>query len=415
MTDLNRMFRRPTYLSRFKAVFIIVAVILAAASLIVSHSLTSKLKLEEQNRMEIWAEAMRSLIRADGNTDLSLVLKVINQNHTIPIVILDDNNNILDSRNISDKAPDTQRLKVLAAEMRQSGRVMQVTVTPSEATPQGKGQGERLYICYGESKLLRQLSVYPYVQLIAVTAFIAIAIYALLTAKRAEQNKIWVGLSRETAHQLGTPISSLMAWTEILRDSYPDDPLLPDLENDIQRLQLIAERFSKIGSDPELAPNNLNTVITHAVTYMQRRAPDSVHFEVKTPGAPIFANLNPALFEWVIENLCKNAIDAMSGKGNITIRQTTQSQHVTVEISDTGHGIPRKLQNEVFRPGFTTKKRGWGLGLSLARRIVEDYHKGRIFVKSSGPAGTIFAIELRRLTTDSETTGNALLPEDAAT
>lgn len=408
------MFRRPPHLPRFKAVFVAVAIVLAAASLIVSHNLTAKLKQEEQNRMEIWAEAMRSLIRADENTDLSLVLKVINQNHTIPIVILDSQNNILDFRNIGDKDRDTQRMKKLADEMRRSGGIMQVTVTSGEPSSEEGVKGEQLYICYGESKLLRQLSIYPYIQLIAVTAFIAIAIYALLTAKRAEQNKIWVGLSRETAHQLGTPISSLMAWTEILRDNYPDDPLLPDLENDIRRLQLIAERFSKIGSEPELALNDLNTVITHAVAYMQRRAPDSVHFEVETPAAPIFADLNPALFEWVIENLCKNAIDAMSGKGLITIRQTAEEQHITVEVSDTGHGIPRKLQNDIFRPGFTTKKRGWGLGLSLARRIIEDYHKGRIFVKSSGPAGTTFAIVLRRSAAGQEAAGETSRPESPA-
>ena len=408
------MFRRPPHLPRFKAVFVAVAIVLAAASLIVSHNLTAKLKQEEQNRMEIWAEAMRSLIRADENTDLSLVLKVINQNHTIPIVILDSQNNILDFRNIGDKDRGTQRMKKLADEMRRSGGIMQVTVTSGEPSSEEGVKREQLYICYGESKLLRQLSIYPYIQLIAVTAFIAIAIYALLTAKRAEQNKIWVGLSRETAHQLGTPISSLMAWTEILRDNYPDDPLLPDLENDIRRLQLIAERFSKIGSEPELALNDLNTVITHAVAYMQRRTPDSVHFEVETPAAPIFADLNPALFEWVIENLCKNAIDAMSGKGLITIRQTAEEQHITVEVSDTGHGIPRKLQNDIFRPGFTTKKRGWGLGLSLARRIVEDYHKGRIFVKSSGPAGTTFAIVLRRSAAGQEAAGETSRPESPA-
>lgn len=408
------MFRRPPHLPRFKAVFVAVAIVLAAASLIVSHNLTAKLKQEEQNRMEIWAEAMRSLIRADENTDLSLVLKVINQNHTIPIVILDSQNNILDFRNIGDKDRDTQRMKKLADEMRRSGGIMQVTVTSGEPSSEEGVKGEQLYICYGESKLLRQLSIYPYIQLIAVTTFIAIAIYALLTAKRAEQNKIWVGLSRETAHQLGTPISSLMAWTEILRDNYPDDPLLHDLENDIRRLQLIAERFSKIGSEPELALNDLNTVITHAVAYMQRRTPDSVHFEVETPAAPIFADLNPALFEWVIENLCKNAIDAMSGKGLITIRQTAEEQHITVDVSDTGHGIPRKLQNDIFRPGFTTKKRGWGLGLSLARRIIEDYHKGRIFVKSSGPAGTTFAIVLRRSAAGQEAAGETSRPESPA-
>lgn len=387
----------PAHLSRFKIIFIVVAAALAAASLIVSNNLTSKLKQEEQNRMEIWAEAMRSLIRADENADLGLVLKIINQNHTIPIIILDENGHILDSRNIGSEDADDRQLREMASDMLRSGRVMHMPVTaaaPSPDTRTAEG-GSHISICYGESMLLRQLAVYPYVQLIVVAAFIFVAIYALLATKRAEQNKIWVGLSRETAHQLGTPITSLMAWSEILHENYPDDPLLPDLEKDIQRLQLIAERFSKIGSEPELSMHELNEVIDHAVAYMKRRAPESVAFRTVRPKRPIFLSLNPSLFEWVIENLCKNAIDAMNGKGNIEIKCFLQSQRVIVEVSDTGHGIPRKLQDAIFHPGFTTKKRGWGLGLSLARRIVEEYHKGRIYVKSSSPMGTTFAMEFR--------------------
>lgn len=387
----------PAHLSRFKIIFIVVAATLAAASLIVSNNLTSKLKQEEQNRMEIWAEAMRSLIRADENADLGLVLKIINQNHTIPIIILDENGHILDSRNIGSEDADDRQLREMASDMLRSGRVMHMPVTaaaPSPDTGTAEG-GSHISICYGESMLLRQLAVYPYVQLIVVAAFIFVAIYALLATKRAEQNKIWVGLSRETAHQLGTPITSLMAWSEILHENYPDDPLLPDLEKDIQRLQLIAERFSKIGSEPELSMHELNEVIDHAVAYMKRRAPESVAFRTVRPKRPIFLSLNPSLFEWVIENLCKNAIDAMNGKGNIEIKCFLQNQRVIVEVSDTGHGIPRKLQDAIFHPGFTTKKRGWGLGLSLARRIVEEYHKGRIYVKSSSPMGTTFAMEFR--------------------
>lgn len=387
----------PAHLSRFKIIFIVVAATLAAASLIVSNNLTNKLKQEEQNRMEIWAEAMRSLIRADENADLGLVLKIINQNHTIPIIILDENGHILDSRNIGSEDADDRQLREMASDMLRSGRVMHMPVTaaaPSPDTRTAEG-GSHISICYGESMLLRQLAVYPYVQLIVVAAFIFVAIYALLATKRAEQNKIWVGLSRETAHQLGTPITSLMAWSEILHENYPDDPLLPDLEKDIQRLQLIAERFSKIGSEPELSMHDLNEVIDHAVAYMKRRAPESVAFRTVRPKRPIFLSLNPSLFEWVIENLCKNAIDAMNGKGNIEIKCFLQNQRVIVEVSDTGHGIPRKLQDAIFHPGFTTKKRGWGLGLSLARRIVEEYHKGRIYVKSSSPMGTTFAMEFR--------------------
>lgn len=225
--------------------------------------------------------------------------------------------------------------------------------------------------------------------------FVVIAIFALLTSKKAEQNKVWVGLSKETAHQLGTPISSLMAWTEILKETYPDDGLIPEMDKDVRRLQLVAERFSKIGSLPEPVPSSLNEVMTHVIDYMDRRTSAKVSMIRDFPAQDIIVKINASLFEWVIENLCKNAVDAMEGSGTITLYMREENGKVIIEVSDTGKGIRKKDIGNVFKPGFTTKKRGWGLGLSLAKRIVEEYHRGKIFVKSSEIGrGTTFRIEL---------------------
>lgn len=374
-----------------KYTLIAAAVVIAAASLIVSQSLINDLKREEQNKVETWAEAMRQLIKSDENADLNLVLRVINSNHTIPVILLDETGNVLDYRNveISTDCDSLATLKEEATAMRQAGREMRVLLSPT-APEEGY-----FSICYGESLMLKRLTVYPYVQLGVVSLFIAIAFFALLSSKRAEQNKVWVGLSRETAHQLGTPISSLMAWTEILKENYPNDSTVDDLSLDVRRLQLIAERFSKIGSAPLLTPEDLGTVIMRALTYMTRRSSGRVHISLVPLESPVTVCINPPLFEWVIENLCKNAIDAMSGIGSITVNVSTAGKHVVIEVTDTGKGIPKSHFKTVFRPGFTTKKRGWGLGLSLAKRIVEQYHRGSIFVKSSEiGVGTTFCIRL---------------------
>ena len=240
--------------------------------------------------------------------------------------------------------------------------------------------------------------MYPYAQLAVVILFVAIAIFALQTSKRAEQNKVWVGLSKETAHQLGTPISSLLAWTTILQESYPEDNLLPEMEKDIERLQLIADRFSKIGSLPEPLPTSLNEILTQTVDYMDRRTSKKIIIREVYPSNDIIVRLNQSLFQWVVENLCRNAADAIGDQdGTISISLIETQRRAIVEISDTGKGIARKNLKNVFRPGFTTKERGWGLGLSLAKRIVEDYHHGRIYVKNSEPGrDTTFAIELKK-------------------
>jgi len=250
-------------------------------------------------------------------------------------------------------------------------------------------------VCYDESTLLKRLSQYPYWQLGIVMIFVVVAIFALLSSKRAEQNKVWVGLSKETAHQLGTPISSLMAWVEILKENYPDDELIPEMNKDVKRLELIAERFSKIGSLPEPVDASMNEVLAHVIDYMDRRTSKKVEIVSDLPAENVVVKMNASLFEWVIENLCKNAVDAMEGRGRIVLSLNDEGSKVAIEVTDNGKGIRKKDLKSVFTPGFTTKKRGWGLGLSLAKRIVEEYHKGRIYVKSSEVGvGTTFRIEM---------------------
>lgn len=373
-----------------KIVLVVAAVVIAAASLVTSHFLVSDLKIEEQNKMRVWAEAMRSLNEADENTDLNLVLKVIDENNTIPVIVTDENGTVQVYRNVKlnavNEADSIQKLANMSEQWKRNGRIVRIDLYNSAF----------IEVAYDESLMIKRLQTYPYVQLGVVLLFVIVAIFALLTSKKAEQNKVWVGLSKETAHQLGTPISSLMAWTEILRETYPDDTLIPEMDKDIKRLQLIADRFSKIGSLPEPVPTSLKEIVENVVEYMDRRTSRKVVIETLLPEKDITVRLNQSLFEWVIENLCKNAVDAMEGAGRITIRVMEWQHGAVVEVGDTGKGIKKKNLDDVFRPGFTTKKRGWGLGLSLARRIVEEYHNGRIYVKHSEVGvGTTFRIELR--------------------
>ncbi len=373
-----------------KILLVVMAVVMSVGSLVISHFLVRDLKHEEQRKMEIWAEAMRSLNSADEYTDLTLVLTVLNSNSTIPVVVLDREGEVQDYRNIplrEGSAEEQMRVvKRKAQSMMDAGRVIRVYLSSTDY----------MEICYADSLLLRRLAWWPYVQLGLVFVFVVVAIFALLSSKRAEQNKVWVGLSKETAHQLGTPISSLMAWQEMLRETYPDDELLPEMGKDVERLQRIAERFSKIGSLPELRPESLNEVLSAVTQYISRRASNRVRLTCAVPQQPLIVPMCSSLFEWVVENLCKNAIDAMDGQGSITLTASTEGALAVVEVADTGKGIPKNKFRTVFTPGFTTKKRGWGLGLSLAKRIVEEYHHGRIYVKNSEVGrGTTFRIELK--------------------
>ena len=371
---------------------------------------------------------MRSLNAADENTDLNLVLKVINGNNTIPVIVLDRYGNVQTHRNLGltfkEDEDSISILKEKARKMQDEDNSIRIFITqPSDEImfdetdefsnqyidsaqknsdsftviqPQTEqANADYIEICYGESLMLKRLAVYPYIQLSVVVIFVLIAIFALFSSMKAEQNKVWVGLSKETAHQLGTPISSLMAWSEVLKETYPDDVLLPEMEKDVKRLERIAERFSKIGSIPEPKPEDLCAVINRVVEYMDKRTSNKVKITSHLPSEPVIVNLVASLFEWVAENLCKNAVDAMSGNGSIDIYFEETDHHIALEFKDTGKGIAKSNFGSVFKPGFTTKKRGWGLGLSLAKRIVEEYHKGRIFVKSSEIGkGTTFRVEL---------------------
>lgn len=374
-----------------KIVLIVVAALIAATSLIVSNALVSDLKTEERKKMQVWADAMDYLNRADENTDLSLVLSVLNGNTTIPVVVTDKKGAISQHRNIEIPS-DTDSLAVLmdvVARMRADGRIIRVDL--------GTDGEDYLEVCYSESLILKQLAYYPYVQLIVVLLFFVVCFFAILSSKRAEQNRVWVGLSKETAHQLGTPISSLMAWTTVLKEKYPSDELIPEMERDVARLQRVAERFSKIGSLPEPTSEDAVDVVERAVEYMKHRSPSQITYTFNAPRRPLLVRMNAPLIEWVVENLCKNAVDAMNGAGAINISLKQGKDYIYLEVSDTGKGIPKSKHKQVFEPGYTTKKRGWGLGLSLAKRIVEEYHKGRIYVKKSAVGrGTTFCVELKK-------------------
>lgn len=372
-----------------KYLLIIVAAVIAAVSLLVSNSLVEDLKQEEERKMEVWASAMGSLISAEENADVSLEQDILSGNGTIPVVLTDASGSIMQYNNIELDA-DADTLSVLmerAASMRRAGRVIPI--------PMGE-LGEQ-YACYDDSMILTKLAYYPYVQLAVVLLFFLICFVAILNSKRAEQNRVWVGLSKETAHQLGTPISSLMAWTEVLKEKYPGDELVPEMEHDVARLQRVAERFSKIGSKPDPEAMDVTAVVSGAVDYVRRRSPAKVEYSVAYPKNPVLVRMNAPLIEWVMENLCKNAVDAMDGAGKITVAVAHDDDKVFIEVTDTGKGIAKSLRKRVFEPGYTTKKRGWGLGLSLAKRIVEEYHKGRIFVKNSAVGrGATFRIELKK-------------------
>lgn len=377
-----------------KILLVLAALFIAVASLLISHSLIRDLAQQERSKMEVWAEAMRTLSEADDSADLSLVLKVLDENNTIPVVVLGKDGMVTEYRNVkisaSNKSDSVKYVNKVAQQMKAVGQVIRI--------PLANNHNDYIEVCYDESLMLRRIAIYPYIQLGVVMLFVVVAIFALLTSKRAEQNKVWVGLSKETAHQLGTPISSLMAWLAILKESYPNDKLLPELDKDVQRLQLVADRFSKIGSIPEPVPASMNEVLDHVVDYMDRRTSKKIQMIADLPDEDIIIKMNASLFEWVIENLCKNAVDAMGGEcGQIVLHLEQLENKVVVEISDTGKGIKKKNIKNVFRPGFTTKQRGWGLGLSLAKRIVEDYHHGKIFVKSSELGkGTTFRVELKK-------------------
>lgn len=370
---------------RFKRIFIAISVAIVAIFLYVSNRLVEDLSIEERNRMEIWAEATRIAASADPDVDLTLVLEILKSNSSIPVVIVDEDLRILYSIN-TDKRVEAGELITDVWSVKDDGK--RIVIPISESINQ--------YLFYQDSLLLTRLSLYPYVLMLVMIIFLAIIYYAVLSTKRAEQNKVWVGLSKETAHQLGTPISSLMAWVDLLALNDTDPKLLAEMQKDVARLSVIADRFSKIGSQPEMVRATINETVQNAIDYMGRRISGRVKLTTNLPDNLIDVEQCPPLIEWVVENLFKNAIDAMGGEGSLNLTMYEEEDTVKIEITDTGKGIYRKNFKTVFSPGYTTKKRGWGLGLTLVKRIIEEYHSGKVYVKESEiDKGTTFCIELK--------------------
>jgi len=376
---------------RWKILLLLLAMIIGAGAFFYTNWLIKNMAIEERKSVELWAEATQKLASTDinSNQDITFLNNVIVRNTTIPIIITDSLNHISGFRNI--KINDKNKDRILASELEKMMEQNEpIVITISEH--------EKQYLHYRDSVLLQNLKFYPIVQFGVIFLFILIAYLAFSSSRKAEQNQVWVGMSKETAHQLGTPISSLMAWVELLKMQNIDEKLIQEFEKDTQRLQKITERFSKIGSVPELISTDVADTIRSTVEYLKRRSSAKVKFILDFDQEITYrAPLNSALFSWVIENLCKNAIDAMNNAGTIQISITEKANQLLIDVADTGKGISKTHFKNVFQPGFTTKKRGWGLGLSLAKRIVENYHKGKIFLKHSEMnKGTTFRIILNK-------------------
>ena len=373
---------------RLKYLFILIATLIAIVSVFVSDKLVKSLAQEERQKVEIWAEAQRMIATETNGSNMALILKILESNTTIPVLWCNEKDSVIAEKNIELPEKDSDLfLKNKVRELKSKNPPILIDMQ----------DGTFQYLYYDDSIILKRLLIYPYAQLTVVFIFILIAFLALASTKKAEQNKVWVGLSKETAHQLGTPISSLIAWVEYLRTKEIDPSLLSEMEKDVKRLEMIAERFSKIGSNPDPTPVNISNSIRTALNYMETRISAKVKIYTHLPDNPVLVLMNDSLFAWVIENLTKNAVDAMEGQGEITFQVEERDKTVRIDITDSGKGIPKSKYKTVFNPGYTTKKRGWGLGLSLVKRIIESYHGGKIFVKNSEVGkGTTFRIELRK-------------------
>lgn len=386
---------------RGKILFLITAILIGVSSLLYTHWLTDQMAQEERKKVELWAEAMKELADAGievtspemerlNTSYLNFLSMVATQNTTIPIIIIEKDGSFNTEKNI--KYSEERKEEVLIRELKK----MKENVEP---IPIELSENNTQLLYYSESSILRNLRYYPFIQLFVIFVFIVVAYFAFNATQRAEQNQVWVGMSKETAHQLGTPISSLMAWIEILKLQNVDESLIREFEKDTERLERITERFSKIGSKPELYPANLVEALNSTVNYLKTRSSNKVIFKTSFSETDVIETpLNAALFSWVIENLCKNAIDAMGNNGTITIDLLQKENQIYIDVTDTGKGVPKSQFKTIFQPGYSTKKRGWGLGLSLAKRIIENYHNGKIFIKwSEIGKGTTFRIVLGKL------------------
>jgi Signal transduction histidine kinase len=363
---------------------LVIAMIIVVISVLFTNNLARSLQVEEQKNMAIWAEATHQLIVADEDADIDFVSTIIEGNTTIPVYICDTAGTVLASRNVAER----RLRKVESGKATPKHGPIELTVT----------EGITQYIYWDDSRLLTNLRLVPYAQFALIFIFIAIAVVVLLTGQRSEQNRLWVGLSKETAHQLGTPISSLNAWQELLADKYPKDEYVPQMKRDIERLQMIADRFQKIGSEPELKGGPLIPVVEDAISYMRSRISSRITIDDSClHGVERTVLINAPLLQWVIENLLKNAVDAISGEGAIFLQLHENERDVMLDISDSGKGMDSSTQRHIFDAGFTTKERGWGLGLPLAKRIVEQYHGGKLLLKQSQVGvGTTFRIVLKK-------------------
>lgn len=373
----------------WKFILLLLAVAIGGATLFYTESFLKELRAEEVKKADQWAKAVIAIRQADYDADLKLPVEIVMDNTTIPVIVADEQGRIDTAINYSkQKVQDAQWLSNRLTELKAAGSFIEI--------PLVEGQSQIFY--YENSNLLTKLRIYPMVLLLVISLFVFIAYLAFSSARKAEQNQVWNGLAKETAHQIGTPLSSLMGWLEMLRMNEADPEMIGEMEKDIQRLNTITDRFSKIGSQPNRERLEVNELTAEAVDYLERRSPKKVSVSFKPAERAIYAQLNKPLYEWVIENLVRNAIDAMEGEGWIEISVSASDKQIRVEVADNGRGISASSLRKIFRPGYSTKKRGWGLGLSLAKRIIESYHNGKISVVSSQPGeGTVFRIVLDRL------------------
>jgi signal transduction histidine kinase len=374
---------------RFKYLLFLLAISIGVGSLYYTSKLVEKLAHEERKKVELWAKATSLIINSEDDRSLLFLVEVIQYNETIPVIVLNEEGDIIMMRNLDSlRIENPAYVEKSLARMREHSAPIEINL----------GEDQKQYLYYDRSTILTNLTYYPVIQLSVILVFLLVAYYAFSTSRKAEQNQVWVGLSKETAHQLGTPISSLMAWMEILKEKLREEKFVGELEKDVHRLEKITDRFSKIGAKPKLRDENLNDVVESAVAYLQTRSSNKITFEVITTDTPIVLPLNVLLFEWVLENICKNAMDAIEGEGAIKVSVIDNNKFVFIDIGDNGKGIPRRKHKTIFKPGFTTKERGWGLGLSLTKRIVEEYHGGKVFVANSEPGkGTTIRIILNRV------------------
>ena len=359
----------------WKLFLLLIAVLVGMGSLIYTESLVSKLKVEERRNVQLWAEATRLISLPDTSQNVEFLSTIIENNNTVPVILTDESDSIISARNFdAHKSGDYRYIKEQLEKIKERNKPI---VNNLE-----KGHYNLIY--YKDSIILTMLIYYPYIQLGIIIFFILVSYLAFRSSRKAEQNQVWVGMSKETAHQLGTPTSSLAGWIEILEQKHPGISITKELALDVQRLEKITERFSRIGSKPVIKSDNIIGIISRTVDYLKLRTSSKVKIITDyNPDEKVVVPVNAALFEWVIENVFKNAVDSMEGSGEITVRITETERHALIDISDTGKGIPKSAFKKIFNPGFTTKQRGWGLGLSLAKRIIEEYHNGKIFVRHS--------------------------------